>query len=218
MYKILLILLLASSAIADTTQEAVKIQPNALQSAPNISNGILLFITTIWTLFTTWILIFISPIYPNIKPDILWIIIPIWLNFIVTELYQEKNGTTFGNAIQNGLVAGLIGIDWMRYLTRTITEASVTISHELILKYLVSIIVFMYGCIIVYHGIKGRDYVKQLARIRAVTYILVIFAPAIYGIVELSLNYTLSILLFYPLFYTIIDYCNKNMPNTNMRI
>ncbi|MBI4176857.1 MAG: hypothetical protein HY516_00660 [Candidatus Aenigmarchaeota archaeon] len=39
--------------------------------------------------------------------DILWIIIPIYISWALAEYYQEKTGTSIGNAISNGFVGGI---------------------------------------------------------------------------------------------------------------
>ena len=161
MYKSIVILFFVVVMLAHTGSGSVNDAdaidaPSAtdhVSARSQASHSVLTVVSYVWLLFKTWILIFISPIYPRFEPDILWIIIPIWLNFVVTEIYQEKHGTNFGNAIQNGLVAALIGVDWMRYLTRTVTKSHAVWSHDTTLKYTVSILVFAYGCVVVYHGI-----------------------------------------------------------------
>lgn len=169
-------------------------------------------LVVLWNLFTFWISLFISPVYPKLHIDLLWIIIPIWLNFIITEIYQEKRGMTFGSAIQNGLVAALVGVDWMRSLTRTITSGTPLIDAVFNITFALSFLVFFFGAFVVYVGIKGKGITKRIGRIRWVTYLLVVFTPAVYGLVPLNGDYFVAIILYYPLFYALVNMINRRIP------
>ncbi|MBW2963533.1 hypothetical protein KY306_02035, partial [Candidatus Woesearchaeota archaeon] len=60
------------------------------------------FLDVIWSgiswflnLFLGWLLVFISP-FKNL--NMLWIIVPIYVNWIFTDFFQERRRTSFGNA------------------------------------------------------------------------------------------------------------------------
>src|SRR3989344_2339350 len=67
--------------------------------------------------------------------DTIWIIIPIWLSWFFAEFFQEKKGTSFGNAISNGVVPLWVGIDWMRQLTTSLIETQAKLSMLVFSKY-----------------------------------------------------------------------------------
>ena len=166
----------------------------------------------LWLLFKTWIMLFISPVYPTFEPDILWIIIPVWLNFIITEIYQEREGTNFGNAIQNGLVAAFVGLDWMRSMTRAITAGTASSGAVFHIKFGLSFLVFAYGVFVVYSGIKGKRITTRIGRIRGVTYVLAVFTPAVYDLVPLTRNFFLCAILFYPIFHVLVNLIDRRFP------
>ena len=62
---------------------------------------------------STGLSLFISPF---IHFEMLWVALPVLLNFLFTEYFQEKKGTSWGNAMTNGFVAFWVGMDWTRNL------------------------------------------------------------------------------------------------------
>lgn len=161
----------------------------------------------IFTLFFNslkeWLLIFISPIR---NLNVLWIIVPVWFNWFFAEFFQEKKGTSFGNAISNGVVPVFVGLDWTKYLTQSIIENNLAFSWSIFSKYFLCLIVMLYGIFIIVFGIKGKKFIHYFGRIREITYVLVVFSPVIYNIVPLSLNYILIVLVFFPIFYYLIEF------------
>jgi hypothetical protein len=174
---------------------------------------ILVGLVYLWDLFKDWAYIFISPIE---NPVILWIIIPIWANWFFAEFFQEKKGTSFGNAISNGVIPMFVAIDWTRYLTGQIIDGKLSYSFSLVLKYALCALALAYGLIIVYYGIKGRKFVLVSGRIRETTYLLVMFSPVIYGILDLAWKHILVMILFFPLYYYIIEWIDRLTPDPNI--
>src|SRR3989338_4000383 len=133
--------------------------------------AILTALTFIWHFFRDWLLIFAAPVQNS---ELLWIIIPIWISWFFGEFFQEKKGTSFGNAITNGAVPLIIGVDWARYLTRSIVEQDIPISFLIILKYALCFLVAGYGLAIIILGIQGRKSIQFIGRVRTMTYVLVV--------------------------------------------
>ena len=174
----------------------------------DVTSVLVSIVTFLGARFKEWVLIFIAPVYPKIEPDILWIIIPIWINFLIAELYLEKHGTTIGNAIQNGLVAALVGVDWIRYLMRS----GAPMDQILGIKYAISVVVLVYGCIVIYVGIKGKSLTRRLGKIRAVTYALAVFTPMIYGLVQVTKSSILAAIIFFPVYYALVEMIDRRIP------
>lgn len=144
--------------------------------------------------------------------ETIWIIIPIWLSWFFTEFFQEKEGTSFGDAISNGVVPFWVGIDWMRQLTLQVTSNEISLSSLVFVKYAISILILAYGFTIIAFGIKGKDFIKYFGRIREVTYILAVLTPFIYGLIIPNYKYFLSIIIFFPIFYFIIEFIDRLTP------
>src|SRR3989338_10149689 len=71
--------------------------------------------------FVDWLSLFAAPFS---RPDMLWVIIPIWGVWVFSEFFQEKKGTSFGNAITNGAVMLFVGVDWIRHIARDINAGN----------------------------------------------------------------------------------------------
>ena len=169
--------------------------------------GMLLFV---WGLFKEWIGIFISPL-KNL--EMLWIIVPIWVNWFFTEFFQEKKGTSLGNAVTNGGIMVWVGIDWIRYMLRMISNNTLKLGWITSLKFLLALVVAVIGIFIVVEGIKTKRFVHFVGRVRETTYIMVMVSPIIYGVVALSWKVLVSIIAFAPLFYYAIELIDRYLPS-----
>lgn len=168
------------------------------------------FITLVWGMLVDWLYIFVSPI-ENLH--VLWILVPIWLCWFFSEFFQEKRGTSLGNAITNGAIPLWVGIDWIRYLTNLLVDGKIIFNYIVVIKYFICLAVFIYGAVIIYHGIKAKTFIHYIGRIREVTYVLVVFTPIIYGIFVLDLRYIITIIIFYPIFHYVIEYIDQKFPD-----
>lgn len=175
-----------------------------------LGSGVLTVISFLWSLLVDWLFIFISPI---MNLEILWIIIPIYVNWIFTEIFQEKEGTGLGNAVTNAAVMLWVGIDWIRYLLRHISTNDIGFSWILVTKFFLCIVVIFLGLFIVYAGLKGKRWIKYVARVRETSYVLLMFSPVIYGIINLSWNFLLAIIIYFPLFYFLVEMLDRYTPD-----
>lgn len=170
---------------------------------------ILAVLTFIWGLFKDWVFLFVSPIK---KPEMLWIIIPIWMSWFFAEFFQEKKGTSFGNAVSNGVIPAFVSIDWLRYLTGLVLAHKIKLDYAVYIKYALCLLVMVYGLSIIIFGIKAKQFVHFYGRVREVTYVLLMFSPIIYNAVELRWEFLLSIFLFFPIYYYMIEFIDRLVP------
>jgi len=162
----------------------------------------------LWTTFKEWLSIFIAPLKDF---NMLWIIIPIYLNWIFTDIYQEKKGTSLGNAISNGVVVLWVGIDWSRtVINQGILSAGWTM---FLIKMAIALLAFAYGLIIIIEGIKVKNITHYIGRIREVTYFCLMFTPIFYGVVKPTFTMFIAIILFFPVFYGIVELIARVTPN-----
>jgi len=172
-----------------------------------ILTGVWLTIQFIFSSIVYWLsLLFVIP-FKN--PEILWILIPIWINLIFTDFFQEKHATSMGNAITNGAVAVWVSIDWTRYLIRTAKG----FSWIGLFDYFICALMLTFGIFIIIKGIKGKKYVHVIARIREIGYLQLMFSLLIYKVVDLSLKFMLIVLIFAPAFYYIFELIDKYTPD-----
>jgi len=119
---------------------------------------------------TTFIDIISSPIR---HPELLWVLIPVYANWIIGDIYQEHKGTHIGNAISNGFVALWVGLDWGRELTQNFTFGGESALKVGLIGFLI-----LYGLMILIEGIRGKDIAKYIGRVREVTYLIICLTPA----------------------------------------
>lgn len=163
-----------------------------------------------WNLFTLWIdTLFVVPIK---NTDMLWILVPLWLSWFFGEFFQEKIGTSFGNAISNAVVVLWAGIDCIRQTTRFITEGILSLTGDIFIRFLLCGLLIAYGILIIIFGTKVKEKVKIFGRIRDVTYAFAIFVPVLYGVVPFTTELVLSALVFFPLFYYAIELIDTKTP------
>ena len=173
---------------------------------PALITTILLYF---WELVKTWGLLFAAP-FANL--EILWIIIPTYLNWIFAEFFQEKRGTSLGNAISNATIVVWVAIDWSRTSTRFFLNDIIS-KTRLISNIAVSVLVFAYGIWVVYEGVKGKDITHYIGRVRVVTYIILMITPLIYNADISITKAAISIILFFPVFYLIIELFDRLLPD-----
>lgn len=146
-----------------------------------------------------------------------WIIVPVWVNWFFTEFFQEKRGTSFGNAISNGAIAIFASIDWTRYMYRLYTDGIIiSFTSGVFLKIIVSFGVFVYGLYVIMLSIKTHKLVYFIGRIRWVTYLLVMFTPIVYNVIRMDFYTLLAIIVFFPLYYWIIEIFDRITPEPKM--
>ncbi len=126
----------------------------------------------IFDIIGTWFFVVFGA--PFINYEVLWILTPVYLSWIFTEFFQEKSGTSIGNAISNGVVALWAGMDWLRTTTRIWHTLSAGMAFGLVA---ICVVVIGYGLFIIVNGMKVKEIVKYVGRIREVTYVVMMFTP-----------------------------------------
>ena len=151
----------------------------------------------LWELVKTWFGLFAAPF---LNTEMLWIIIPVYLNWIFADFFQEKRGTSLGNAISNGVVGLWASLDWVRTSVRLYQSTGISGWH-VVGNIAGSLAVFAYGLWIVHDGIKGKKIVHYIGRIRVVTYVLLMITPLVYNS-DMNVGMAVvAMILFSPLFY-----------------
>lgn len=145
--------------------------------------------------------IFIYGPYEN--PEMLYILVPIYLGWFVNDYYQERRGTDLGNAASNGFLALWVGIDWIRTMFSRLNIRRLT---PLVgFKITVAVGMLLYGLFIMKTAIQGREVAKIIGRVREVSYFLIVFTPFIYSPYLIrpaeTIPTLIGILIFFVIFY-----------------
>ncbi len=136
---------------------------------------------------------------PSKNFEMLWILVPVYLNWILTDYYQERKGTSFGNAMSNGFVAIWVGLDWTRQLATNFSG----LGGAFAVKLAVGVFFVIFGLAIMFESAKAQPIVKYLGRIREVSYFIIVATPIYYNVIPINLTTILAILVFFPVWYGI---------------
>jgi len=165
----------------------------------------------LWSLFKLWLhTLFVVPFQ---SLDMLWLLIPVWLAWFFAEFFQEKIGTSLGNAMSNAIIILWGSIDCSRQTVRLMAQHIISDLWTILIRFLIIAGIFAYGIIIITFGWKGNKIIKTIGRIREVTYVLVIFVPVFYNATKLTYDLFFAALLFFPLFYFVIELINRYIPD-----
>jgi len=118
-----------------------------------------------------------------------------------------------GNAITNAVVVFWAGFDWIRNTVNKISAGVMQLQGIAIGRFFVCVCLIAYGIFIVILGLKGNKLIKYLGRIREVTYLIVIFTPIFYEVLPLTFQHLFAAVLFFPVYYFLIELLNHYMPN-----
>ncbi len=165
----------------------------------------------LWGLFKLWLTtLFITPFKFT---DMLWLLIPIWTTWFFAEFFQEKHGTSMGNAITNSVVVIWGSIDCTRQTVSLIGSGVLTAISDIIFRFTIIVCILGYGITIIFLGLTGHKIIKYIGRVREVTYAFAMFTPVFYNATPLTVNHIIAVILFFPLFYFAIELIDRYTPN-----
>ncbi len=165
----------------------------------------------LWRIFKLWLhTIFVLP-FENL--EMLWILVPAVLAWFFAEFFQEKVGTSMGNAITNSIVIVWGSIDCARQTVRLISEEILKDFWNIVARFSLIAIILAYGISIIILGWKGKKIIKYIGRIREVTYVFVLFVPVFYNVIPFSVDHIVATILFFPLGYFVIELIDRYTPN-----
>ncbi len=151
--------------------------------------------------------------------DVLYILVPVYLNWFVNDYYQERKETDLGNAAANGFTAVWVGIDWMRTMTTRAATSVVKVPigfstpfFLVVFKFVIAFLMISYGILIMRYAISGNPIAKKIGRIREVSYFAMVFTPIIYVLVPLDILSLVTILVFFPVFYYFGEILMQSLP------
>lgn len=150
---------------------------------------------------------------PVQMPDLLWVLIPVYVTWIFIDIYQESRGTAFINSISNGFVSLWVGMDWGRSLTSKLEQGFTT---EVIIQGILSVSLLAFGFFVVYEAVKGRKFIKYIARIREVAYIIICVTPIFYSLVPIDTLTLITIAVFFPVWYVVFGIIARIIPKPSV--
>jgi hypothetical protein len=175
----------------------------------DIIAGILLVAGFLWLTFKLWLYnIFISP-FSNF--EVFWVLTPVYIGMLLAELFQEKRGTSMGNAISNSVVVLWGGIDFLRLTVNAIGHGES--GWHLWVRLSIALAIIGYGIFIIIAGLRAKSLIKHVGRIREVSYCIIIFAPLYYAGSTLTLEYLFGAVVYFPIFYFTLEFVDMFLPD-----
>lgn len=167
--------------------------------------------TFIWDMIKVWLsTLFITPFSTT---SMLWLLIPLWTAWFFAEFFQEKEGTSIGNAMSNAVIILWASIDSTRQTIHLITTHAIVNVWDMVGRFVLLFILLSYGLVIVILGWRGNTIIKKIARVRIVTYLFAMFVPIFYGAIPFSWEHLLATIVFFPVFYFAIEWIDQHLPD-----
>jgi len=131
-------------------------------------------------------------------------LVPIYVNWLATDYFQERRITSLGNAATNGFMGLWVGIDWLRTTQlRYSANPNITLLFG---KILISLLFLGYAIFVIRESLEGRRIAHVIGRVREVSYLAIVVTPIMYGVVPFNTTTLIAILLCFPLFYGFIEF------------
>ena len=89
----------------------------------------------------------------------------------------------------------------------------ITLDVNFWLKVSLAVFIIIYGLVIIILGFKSHYLIQYIAKIKVVSYFIIIFTPLYYAGIELNFSYVLGVFLFFPLFYALIYLIDRFVPD-----
>jgi hypothetical protein len=132
---------------------------------------------------------------------------------VFSEFFQEKKGTSLGNAISNSVITLWASIDCIRQTVYLMQKKLLVGFGSIVIRFSLVAAIFLYSAAIIYLGLKGHHWTKKIGRIRTITYIFIMLVPVFYGAAPLTFSHILGSILFFPIFYYAIELIDMYTPN-----
>ena len=133
-------------------------------------------------------------------------VIPIYLGWFISDYYQERKGTSFGNAIANDFMGLWVGIDWIRNSYNIYIEAQTPSLGFMIVKLLIAVGMLGYAFVVMRAAARGQKIVHYIGRIREIAYFAIVFTPIVYEVVPLDGLTLAAAVLFFPIVYGLAEF------------
>lgn len=132
--------------------------------------------------------------------EILWILIPAYATWLGAE-YFSKEQKSFGDVFISGFLAFWTGANWFRH-----------VGFSLDVKFALTAAILLYGAVIIIESFLGKSFIKAIAGIQYVAFLIIILTPYIYDLVELEVGMLLSVATLLP-FMVIIPFIIRKFIN-----
>jgi len=133
-----------------------------------------------------------------------FVLIPVYLNWFASDYFQERERTEFRNAITNGILGCWVGVEWIR-VSLVVHNAE---PNTLLLtgKIIISLVMFAYAILVIKESAGGKSIAHIIGRAREISFLAIMITPIIYNVVPLEWITILAIILLLPMIYGVVEF------------
>tara|TARA_Y100000034_G_scaffold36903_1_gene45345 strand:+ start:1190 stop:1837 length:648 start_codon:yes stop_codon:yes gene_type:complete len=136
--------------------------------------------------------------------SMIFALIPLYLNWLSSDYFQERKGTSYKNAITNGFTGLWVCVEWVRVSIMVYMEQA---GFLLLLgKLFMSLLILIYAVIIIKKSWRGERITHIIGRAREISYIAIMITPIMYNVAEFSFVTILAIIMLFPVFYGVVEF------------
>ncbi len=128
---------------------------------------------------------------------------PIYLNWITSEYFREEIHPEIKEAAKNGFTGIWVAGDWVRATYGRYYDSPNPLAF--VVKLVLSALLFIYGVVLVTKAFKEEKIVMLIGRVREISYIAIMITPLVYGAVPVDWITLTAMLVFYPVFYALVE-------------
>ena len=131
--------------------------------------------------------IFIKP-FTDI--NVFWTLIPVYLNWILSEIFFEFERNNFQSAFSNGFAALWVGLDWFRVLG---------FPFNWDYRAIIAVFMTLYGLFIMIEAGRGKSIARYVGRVREMTFAVIFLTPVLHGLISIDIEMILAGVVIYVL-------------------
>ncbi len=124
---------------------------------------------------------------------VMWSLIPVYINWFLNEVFFESERHNFQSAFTNGFAALWVGMDWLRVITVDFTDVTLLFDFKIV----VSMVMVLYGLVIMVEAARGRSVAKYIGRVREISLSIIFLTPVIYSLMSITLEMVFGGLVVY---------------------
>ncbi len=155
---------------------------------------------------------------PMNNPELLWVLIPAYINWILRDLFFEKDNSA-SNVFMNGSTSIWTGVIWLKYLSENTELANFLLDYSIVLpfsiqlKTIISFSLICFGIFLMWTALSDNEFFMHFGRERVISFLIIIFSPIVYDIIQFDFLFAVSSLVFFTCTTFVLFILSKIIPN-----
>ena len=142
-----------------------------------------------------------------LNQELFFILLPIYANWILSEIFFEHRLEEFGTYFSNGFAMLWILMFYGKYLALNFSLSVGWVSKLILFGFLCFIAAFL-----MVNALKGKKIVKYVGKTREVSFLIIFATPIFYGVLNFDLTYFIACIFLFLIIETILYLLHKLIP------